>query len=173
MLDIEHVKGILIAPDGKQKSFGALLYGTTEDLTEDNYHDVSFNKEILPTTWFQKLQQELNFNYNKEDTIHRQVMVMASKGIITILNCSSITSSQGEYNAYCLHCPEQLTTNQKELLENSYTELKTLIEEKDAYFEATGYDTNEDYIWDDFVYDLDDFYDRMNLCKVEERKRGK
>ena len=51
--------------------------------------------------------------------------------------------------------------------------IKEVIERKNAYFEADGFDENENYIWNDFVYNLDEFYDRMNLNREEYKGKGR
>ena len=79
----------------------------------------------------------------------------------------------GEYNVYYIHTPKKLSSAQKEVLENDYLSFKEVIERKNAYFEADGFDENENYIWNDFVYNLDEFYDRMNLNREEYKGKGR
>ena len=173
MTDIEFVKGILITPDGEEHPFGIHSYADEDKDKDENYHDSAFKNDILSKSWFQKLEQELGFQYT-DDTIHRQAMLLASKGIITLINASDTNSSGEEYNVYCIHTPQQLTQNQRKKLEDNYEGMKELLERKHAYFEANAYKEDESYLWQDFVYDLDEFYDRMNLNRVElKEKAGK
>ncbi len=171
MKNIEHVKGILITPNGEKYSFGKHSYESVAKRTDENYHDSAFNNEILPQPWFKKLQEELEFEYTS-DTIHRQLITMASKGIIVLLNGSS-TSQQGEYNVYYIHTPKTLFPAQKEVFEKDYLSFKELIERKNAYFEAAVVDENENYVWNDFIYNLDEFYDRMNLNREAYQWKGR
>lgn len=171
MKNIEFVKGILITPDGQKHPFGKQSYESVKNPKKENYHDSAFNNEILPQPWFQKLQEELGFEYTT-DTLHRQSMTMAAKGIIVMLNGSN-PNQYGEYNVYCIHTPKKLSSAQKEVLENDYLSFKEVIERKNAYFEADGFDENENYIWNDFVYNLDEFYDRMNLNREEYKGKGR
>lgn len=171
MKNIEFVKGILITSDGQKHPFGKHSYEPTAKLTDENYHDPAFNDEILPQPWFQQLQKELGFEYTN-DTIHRQSAILASKGIIVMLNGSG-TNQQGEYNAYCIHIPENLSSAQKEVLENDYSSFKEVIERKNAYFEADGFDKNANYLWNNLIYDLDEFYDRMGLNREEYKGKGR
>lgn len=171
MTNIEFVKGILITPNGEEHPFG--IHSYTDEDKEENSHDIAFKNNILSAPWFQNLEKELNFQYT-DDTIHRQVMLLASKGIITLINASDTKSSGEEYNVYCIHAPQYLTQNQRKKLEDDYEGIKELVERKHAYFEATAYKEDESYLWQDFVYDLDEFYDRMNLNKTElQEKVGK
>lgn len=106
MTDIEFVKGILITPDGEEHPFG--IHSYVDEDKDENYHDSAFKNDILSKSWFQQLEQELGFQYT-DDTIHRQAMLLASKGIITLINVSDTNSSGEEYNVYCIHTPQQLT----------------------------------------------------------------
>lgn len=173
MNDIEFVKGILITPDGKLHPFGIHSYDSLDNTNDDNYHDTAFKNDILPKSWFKDLEKKLAFKYTN-DTIHRQAMMMASKGVIILINASSTNAQGEEYNVYCIHTPENLTLEQTQLLENDYGKMKELLERKNAYFEANAYKEDESYLWQDYVYDLDEFYGRMNLNKIESKgKVGK
>lgn len=168
MVDIEFVKGMLITPDGEEHPFGIHSYDDKDKNKDENCHDTAFKNDILPKTWFKRLEEELGFQYTS-DTVHRQAMIMAAKGVIILINGSDTNSHGEEYNVYCIHTPETITLKQKEKLEDSYAEMKDLLERKHAYFEANAYKEDESYLWQDFVYDLDEFYDRMNLNKIESK----
>lgn len=170
MKELEFVKGILITPDGIIHTFGTHSYNKEDRMDEDKCHDAAFKQDILPTPWFQQLQAELGFQYDG-DTIHRHVMKMASKGIISLINASDTNQKGEEFNVYCIHTPQTLTDAQTQLLEAEYDTLKELLQRKKAYFEAVGYDPEENYIWQGFVFDLDDFYDRMNINTTVHKRR--
>ncbi len=171
MLDIEHKKGILITPDGSIHPFGIQKYGRVEELIDENYHDTAFIMDIANKPWFYALQKELGFVYNVKDTFHRQIEELAQKGIITILNGSTQTTSQLEYNLFCIHTPEELTDNQVQTLEDAYEELKEVTERKSAYVESMAYTKEKNHAWSTYVYGLDEFYDTMHLAKG--RKKNK
>ena len=59
MLDIEKVNGILIAPDGSFKSFGTYKDAPVSELTDDNFHDSSFKKDVANDEWFINLQKDI------------------------------------------------------------------------------------------------------------------
>lgn len=166
-LNIEDKKGIVIAPSGDFLEFGTLSYGNVSSLTDDNYHDTALKKDVIETSWFKELEKELNFEYNPNETIYKQNALLSAKGIITILNGSTTTPQGDEYNVYCIYTPKTLTENQQVLLEENYQDIKELIKRKEAYFEATAFDEDCEYVWNDFVYSIDDFYNRMNLKKPE------
>lgn len=172
MTDIEFVKGILISPDGKEHPFGIHSYDKEYKNNDENDHDAAFKNDILQEPWFKELQHTLGFEYI-DDTVHRQAITMAAKGIITLINASDTTLQGEEYNVYCIHIPKTLTKNQEEVLKNNYTGMKELLERKHAYFEANSYNEDGSYFWEDFVYDLDDFYDRINLNKIEQKGKGR
>lgn len=171
MESIEFVKGMLITPDGTKHPFGKHSYEPVANLTDENYHDLAFDAEILPQPWFRQLQQVLGFEYTN-DTIHRQASKMAGKGILVLLN-SSIANQEGEYNVFCIHSPQTLSDEQKQVLENAYPAFKEMLERKKAYFEADAYDESGNYFWRDFVYSVDDFYDRMSLNRENRKQNGR
>lgn len=162
---IEFVKGLLITPNGEKHAFGTHVYEKVDKRTNKNYHDSAFVNEVLPTPWFQELMGELGIKYDTNKTIHSQWLTFAAKGIIALINASDLNSIGEEYNVYCIHAPQTLTENQREILENDYEKMKDLLERKHAYFEGVAYDKNEDYVF--FVYGLDEFYDEMNLRKTK------
>lgn len=164
-LDIENTKGVIIAPNGEFLEFGTISYAKVADLTEENYHDTALKKDVLETAWFKNLERELGFTYNKDETIYKQNALLSAKGFVIILNGSTRTVKGEEYNVYCIYTPEIITPKQQLLLEENYQNLKELINRKEGYFEATAFDEDSEYVWSDFVYDLDDFYTRMNLDK--------
>lgn len=173
---IENAKGLLLTPDGEIHLFGELKYATVSELEEKNEHNPAFLTDIVTKPWFQQLQQELGFKYkiNNEINIHRQTPLMAGKGIVMILNDSSLTTQDVEYNWYTFQLPEILTSAQQEVLENSYQDLKELIERKHSYVDGMAYDTNGNDAWTDVnfnVDNLDKIYDRMNLNKSIGKKR--
>ena len=74
---------------------------------------------------------------------------------------------------YCIYTPKTLTENQQLLLEENYQGIKELINRKKAYFEATAFDEECEYVWTDLVYNLDDFYNRMNLKTPEKNFKSR
>ena len=159
-MNLGKVKGILIDKDGVEHPFGIHKKSKVNDLGEDNYHDSSFAKDILPTEWF----KSLNYNYT-EETIHKQAINLAALGIIFLENGCSITQRDEEYLIYTIMAPKNMTEKQKKKMEESYEYLNNLINSENAYFEGMAYLENTDYAWPDFTYTLDEFYDNMGIEK--------
>ena len=173
---IENAKGLLLTPDGTIHPFGELKYATVSELEGQNEHDSAFLRDIATKPWFQQLEQELGFKYKLDNkiNIHRQTPLMSGKGIVIILNDSSLTAQDEEYNWYTFQFPETITQAQQEVLENSYQALKQLIEKKHSYVDGMAYDTNGNDAWSNVnfnVDNLDEIYDRMNLNKSIGKKR--
>ena len=93
-MNLRKVKGILIDKDGLEHPFGIHKNSKVNDLGEDNYHDSSFAKDILPTEWF----KSLNYNYT-EETIHKQAINLAALGII--LNLSGLAAGAATIGCCC------------------------------------------------------------------------
>ncbi len=167
-MNIEEVKGIIIDIEGNTHAFGKHKYGNSSTFSEENYHEPSFNNEIVPTKWFQEFIKNLNFDYNeyKQDrSIHQQFILLAENGLAIILNgCSS--TQNGEYHLYTIQTPTNLSEKQKETLAQNYQKLNNIIEEDNAFFEGIAYDNNGNE-WSDSAYDLDTFYDNMNIEKYK------
>lgn len=157
MLDIRHVKGILIAPDGSFRSFGVHSDAPTEKLTDINFHDSAFKMKVSGTKWFKNLKQKYGLDYNNY-TITRQGMDWASKGMILFVHAGA-----SPVDAYYVLTPEQMSSKQSELFKESYEDLKKQITDDGSYFEGYIFDPNGGYATDGAVYGLDDFYERMGL----------
>lgn len=153
MLDIESVNGILIAPNGTFKSFGIHSDESVRKLTAINFHDSSFKMQIANDVWFKKLQKDLNFKYTN-DTIHRQAMDWASKGVMTMIH-----AGVKGMEAYCVLSPAQISKEQKELLEKNYVNLKNQIIKNNAYFETYVFSSDEECVCTGPLYGEDSFYD--------------
>lgn len=166
MLDLENVKGILISPKGEYRSFGVYKKASIDEMIDENYHDSAFKNDILNTPWFKELEEELGFVYD-EYNIHRQSIKLASKGIVVMLNGSTYNPDSTEYNLYTIQVPQVITQQQEQILSENYIYLKQLIEKTGAYFEGNAYDREENYLWNDIVYDIDTFYDLMNIEKTK------
>lgn len=159
MLDIERVNGILVSPDGSYRSFGIHSDAPTSEMTDINFHDSAFKIELSKDPWFQKMKRDFNINYT-DDTIHRQGMNWASKGIILMIHAGA---KPGE--AYCVLSPSRMSSSQKTLFENNYLNLQSQISKNETYFEAYIFDENGNYENNGMIYGLDSFYDRMGLNK--------
>ena len=159
-MELDKVKGILIDKDGIEHPFGIQENAHVSELTEDNYHDSAFIKDILPTEWF----KSLNYNYTDE-SIHKQAMTLAGLGIIFLENGCSLMPNDKEYSFYAIISPNKLTEKQRKKLEDSYEKLNTLITGQNAYFDGMAYLENADFAWPDSAYSLDEFYDNMGIEK--------
>ena len=159
MLDIEHVNGILIAPDGSYRSFGIHSDAPTSEMTDVNFHDSAFKMELSKDPWFQKVEQDFNIVYT-DDTIHRQGMYWASKGIILMIHAGAKPE-----DAYCILSPSHMSSKQKNLFENNYLNLQNQIIKKNTYFEAYIFDKSGNYEDNGMIYGLDLFYERMKLTE--------
>lgn len=157
MLDIESVNGILIAPNGTFKSFGVHSDESVQKLTAINFHDSSFKMQVANDRWFKQLQKDLNIKYTN-DTIHRQAMGWASKGVMTMIH-----AGVKGMEAYCVLSPEHISNEQKELLSRNYSNLKNQIVKNDAYFETYIFNENGNYTCNSPLYGEDSFYDLLGV----------
>ena len=179
LLRIEHAKGVLIEPNGTLHFFGEQRYESAFEITDENDHESSFNATIADEAWFQELTEKSGFRYQKTGdgsaiNIHRQTPIWAGNGIIVILNDSHLTAKGDEYNFFTFQLPTQLSPEQQEVLEASYTGLKEMIERKHSYVDGMAYDQNGNDAWNDVnfnVDNIDEIYDRMNLNKTQGKKR--
>ena len=81
-----------------------------------------------------------NFKYTN-DTIHRQAMDWASKGVMTMIH-----AGVKGMEAYCVLSPAQISKEQKELLEKNYVNLKNQIIKNNAYFETYVFSADEECV---------------------------
>lgn len=169
-MELKQAKGIVITPEGDIHSFGKHKYGNIDELTDENYHDPAFSQEIASTDWFQQFLQLTNYNY-KKDTIYRESMTLAGLGLVFLFNGCSLNVRDEEYNSYFIQSPEILSEQQKNIFQENYTYLQGLIESDNAYFEGTAFTSEGDYAWTDFVYSIDEFYDKMDIPKTKERAK--
>ena len=157
MLNIESVNGIVIAPNGTYKSFGVHSDEDIHLLTDINFHDSSFKMQLADDKWFKKLQRDLHFQYTN-DTVHRQAMGWASKGIMTMIH-----AGVKDMEAYCVLAPVQVSNAQKKLLEKNYTNLKEQILRNDAYFETYVFNRDGGFASNGPLYGEDAFYDMLGV----------
>lgn len=172
MLEIETKLGLIIAPNGDKRYFGKQSYEITKERKDENYHDSAFVSEILNTEWFQNISEQLGFNYDREKSFFEQVTLMASRGCVFALNLSSrIPGTDNEYNAYWTLTSTIPTDEQKSYFTSSYEDWQELLTRKSAYFQATPI-TNEGRVYlNKEIYDLDEFYDTMNISKSNGKRR--
>ena len=161
MSEIEKVNGIIVYEDGIPHPFGINKIVTTGEYTDENYHDSSFQQEVYSSKWF----QETRYPYQLDKTIHAQISGLCSKGFTVILNGSSLTARREENNIYSIQTPINITDNTKEYLSSIYEELKELIEQKNALFFGEPYNEEGELVWRDAAYNIDDFYDKMEIPK--------
>lgn len=162
MLDIEKVNGILIAPDGSFKSFGTYKDAPVSELTDDNFHDSSFKKDVSNDEWFINLQKDIGIDYT-DDTIHRQGGDWASNGVVLMVHGGT---GAGEF--YGVLAPSQLSGDQRSLFEKNYVNLQNQIEKNEVYFEATLFDEDGNYANDGLIFGLENFYNREHLAMGNE-----
>lgn len=159
-MNIEDVKGILIDRDGGLHPFGKNVMAHVKDMSDDNFHESSFKKDVLPTSWF----KGLNYDYNGEN-IFTLIDDLSMIGIVGVLNCSSLTANGEEFISYAITTPSELSSEQKKVFSDNYEHLKELLDGEDRYFEAEGHDKLGNYCWDDNIYSLDEFYDKLEIDK--------
>lgn len=169
-MDLKNVKGIVITPEGDCHSFGKQKYATVEELGDENYHDTAFAAEIAKSDWFQSFIKMSNSNYTG-DNIYRESMALAGLGLVFLFNASSLTARNTEYHSYFIQCPNEPTENQKNVLQDNYEQLAGLVESESAYFEGTAFTEEGDYAWQDFVVDIDSFYEKLEIPKTKGKAR--
>lgn len=151
-MNIKTHKGIFIDKEGISHPFGTMKLAHASELKNDNYHDDAFKKDILNTDWF----QNLNFEYS--GNINADIKRLAQIGIITIINACSLNPNGTAYNAYVIEFPQNLTDKQKQTMQQEYQNIKTIIDNDEAYLFAEVEDGKNNQI-----YFLDEFYDYVGL----------
>ena len=159
MLDIEKVKGILIAPDGSFRLFGVHSDAPVRELTDINFHDSAFKMELSESDWFKELRQKYDLDYN-DTPLMRQGMAWASKGFILFIHAGA-----KPVDAYCVLVPEDMSLEQTELFKENYDNLHDQIDGSESYFEGYIFDGNSNYAKDGMVFGLDAFYERMGISR--------
>ena len=165
MLDIENVNGIIIAPDGSFRKFGTYKDVPLKEMTDDNFHDTSFKKDVSKSEWFKELQKNLDFEYT-DDTIHRQAAEWASDGVVLLFH-----GGVGEGEIYCAYAPSECSLEQKKLFKDNYDNLEEQINRNDVYFQASIFDENGNYDDDGLIFGLDNFYSMMHITKRKVDKK--
>ena len=156
---IENVKGIIIGNDGEYRTFGVHNHFTSEG-EDDDFHDVAFVSEISDSEWFLKY----GFDYDKNSTIAVQAFDLTKHGFSLFINASA-SVRHGDTYVYAMYVPYDITDEAKNFFTSVFHETKELINKHDgALFFGEPYLDGE-YVWDDSAYDIDEFYDRMNISK--------
>ena len=156
---IEEIKVIIVAANGEYRTFGVHKMADVSELTDENYHDSSFNNEIVRSEWFKKF----NCSYDENLPLRAQIFNLTKHGFSLILNGNS-RSSIGDTYLYTVQCPYDISDNTKEFFSQIYEEFDELIKKNDALFFGEPYLEGE-YIWDDSAYSIDIFYEKMNINK--------
>lgn len=156
---IEDVKGIIVSSNGEYRTFGIHKMVNVSELTDENYHDESFNIDIADSEWFKKS----NCPYDKNKSLRGQIFDLTKYGFSIILNGNS-KSDIGDTYIYTVQCPYNMSDNTKEFFSGIYEEFNELIKKDDALFFGEPYLEGE-YIWDDSAYSIDDFYEKMNISR--------
>lgn len=160
-MDIKSAKGIIVPKDGIPRSFGKTIFDSVNKLTDDNYHDTAFQEDIMQQTWYQLL----GINYDDSKSMHNQLPELADQGLMLILNCSSLTSKGEKNYTYEIVCSNNLSLEQRKTLEENYDSLSRQIEEDKAWFYGEIVNDITDINKNIPAYNLDDFYDSLNLAK--------
>ena len=163
-MNIEEVNGIIIDMAGNAYSFGKRNMSGIIGLQDDNYHDTSFFSDIASSDWF----QGLGFPYQKDKSFYSQIMDMVGYGFSFLINASTLSKS-GQNYVYLLYTPQFLSDEVKDYLSSIYDSFKDVIEKNNALFNGECYDENGDYVWNDSLYSIDEFYDAMGIS-IEKRK---
>ena len=103
MLNIESVKGIIIAPNGTFKSFGV---HSDDELDEMNFHDTSFKIDLANSSWFKRLKKECGIDYI--NNVCASAMKWTENGVITMINAGA-----REMEAYCILIPTKISIKPK------------------------------------------------------------
>ena len=160
-MNLENVNAILLWEDGIPHAFGEKEMLLPSQLSDENYHDPSFLKEIYPTEWF----QNLGFPYQPNQSFGRQMGPMAAYGFTILCNASSTITGHDDYYCYIINVPENMSENVREYLENSYDDLKRSIDEHQAFFQGTAFASDGSFLWPMDIFYIDEFYDKLGLSK--------
>ena len=179
LLKIEYAKGVLMEPNGTLHFFGEQRYESGFEITDENDHEISFNTSIADEEWFQNFTEQAGIPYEKKNNgssvnIHQKTPFWAGNGLVIIINDSQLTARGDEYNYFVFQFPTQLSQEQQEILEASYTGLKEMIERKHSYVDGMADDREGNEAWEVErfnVDNLDEIYDRLNLNKTQGKKR--
>lgn len=179
LLRIEYAKGVLMEPNGTLHFFGEQRYESGFEITDENDHETSFNTSLADEEWFQNFTEQAGIPYEKKNNgssvnIHQKTPFWAGNGLVIIINDSHLTARGDEYNYFVFQFPTQLSQEQQEILEASYTGLKEMIERKHSYVDGMAYDREGNEAWEVTrfnVDNIDEIYDRLNLNKTQGKKR--
>lgn len=165
MLDIESVKGIIIAPNGTFKSFGV---HSDDELDEMNFHDTSFKIDLANSSWFKRLKKECGIDYI--NNVCASAMKWTENGVITMINAGA-----REMETYCILIPTKISIKQKRLLEKNYENIKNQIQRNDAFFEGYIFDEDGNLTLFSPIYSQDILYDFLGMSikksKVKKLKK--
>lgn len=153
VLNIENVKGIIIAPNGTFKSFGV---HSDDELDEMNFHDSSFKIDLANSSWFKRLKKECNIDYI--NNVCASAIGWTSNGIITMINAGT-----KEMEAYCMLMPMKISIKQKRLLEKNYENIKNQIQRNDAFFEGYIFGEDGNLNLSSPIYSQDILYDFLGM----------
>ena len=162
-MNLDKVNAILVLEDGSFHSFGEKKMLPPSELGEDNYHDSSFMKSVYPTAWF----QATGYPFRVKDGFSRQMQELAGFGITVLCNASYAMPGFDDYYCYIIDVPVKISEEVRSYLANVYPYLKSNIEEHQAYFQGCAFLPNGDYAWHGDVFDIDEFYQKLNIPVVE------
>ena len=154
MLNLDKVKGAVVTQDGNYYPFGKQQTNDQTHITSENYHNTSFNHDIVPQQWF----QDLNYKFTLQD-MYFHVIQLSSKGLVIILH----DKLPHENDLFIINTPLDLSQEQKQFFKENYSYFQSLIDNKKATFEATAYKENGVPAWYDNIKTLNEFYDKLNI----------
>lgn len=157
MLDISHVKGILMAPDGSSRSFGIHSDAPASKLTDINFHDCAFRMNVSRSKWFKTLQRRYGLIYNNY-SLMRQGIGWAAKGMVLFVHVGA-----NPVDVYYVLSPSQMSLKQRKIFEDNYENLYRQIVETGSSFEGYIFDPNGQYNSNGMIFGLDEFYQSMGM----------
>ena len=165
ILKVGEIKGIVIEADGTEHPYGICRMVPAKVLVEEEGHDTSFEEEIVFSKWF----QEAKIPYDFSRSIYSQMPELTQYGLSFITNASSVSAKLKTYYVFLIHAPNNITEEAKEALATHYQELKEALSVDNSYFQGEVYQDGEP-IWPDSKYDLDEFYDALEIEKIKKQE---
>lgn len=160
MLNLEFVKGAVITKEGNYYPFGIQQSKDQKILTPINYHNTSFNKEIVPLEWFQKL----NYKFTLPNMYYHLIQ-LSSMGFIFILH--DVLPPNNSF--YTIQTTINLTEKQKVFWQHNYSYFQNLFEKENTIFEAMAYNDDGTQAWPQTVKDFNEFYELLSIQKTPKK----
>ena len=161
MLDLESVKGIVITQDGQYYPFGKQQSVDQHILKSENYHDTSFNKDIIPQKWF----QDLNYKFTLPNMYYHLIRLSAM-GLVFILHDVLPPNNP----MYTIYTTSNLTDEQKAFFQTNYPYFQSLSKKENTIFEAMAFNHNGNSVWATSIKDLNEFYELLDIQRIHKIK---